>query len=51
MQDLLASSDPDERAMGQRIENLGLLDWDIWARDREAMLDAPRPFPRVTVST
>ena len=49
MQDLLASSDPDERAMGQRIENLGLLDWDIWARDREAMLDAPRPFPRVTV--
>jgi DNA helicase HerA-like ATPase len=49
MQDLLASADPDERAMGQRIENLGLLDWGIWARDRAALLDDPRPFPRVTV--
>jgi DNA helicase HerA-like ATPase len=49
VRDLLASADANERAMGERIENLGLLDWGLWAGDRKALLDDPRPFPRVTV--
>ncbi|MGX5694873.1 ATP-binding protein [Agromyces soli] len=36
---LLGSSDPARRALGLRIENMGVLDWEVWAgRDREATL-------------
>ncbi|GAA1782034.1 ATP-binding protein [Agromyces lapidis] len=36
---LLGSDDPARRALGLRIENMGLLKWEVWAgRDREATL-------------
>lgn len=36
---LLGSSDPAKRALGLRIENMGLLSWEVWAgHDREATL-------------
>jgi len=36
---LLGSSDPVRRALGLRIENMGLLNWEVWAgHDREATL-------------
>ena len=35
--DLLGSDDPARRALGLRIENMGLLSWEVWAaHDREA---------------
>ncbi|MGW9630595.1 ATP-binding protein [Agromyces sp. NPDC055520] len=35
--DLLGSDDPARRALGLRIENMGLLSWEVWAaRGREA---------------
>jgi DNA helicase HerA-like ATPase len=37
--ELLGSSDPAKRALGLRIENMGLLNWEVWAgHDREATL-------------
>ncbi|WP_157001761.1 ATP-binding protein [Agromyces laixinhei] len=34
---LLGSDDPAQRALGLRVENMGLLGWEVWARrDREA---------------
>jgi DNA helicase HerA-like ATPase len=33
MQTLLDDSDPEMRALGLRIRNLGVLDWDLWTRD------------------
>lgn len=37
--ELLGSDDPVRRALGLRIENMGLLNWEVWAgHDREATL-------------
>jgi uncharacterized protein len=47
--DLMTSSTSGERAMGQRIQNLGLLNWTLWASGRTALLDRLRPYPRATV--
>ncbi len=35
--------------LAERIENLGVLDWDVWARDKEPILSALDPLPRATV--
>lgn len=36
---LLGSDDPVRRALGLRVENMGLLNWEVWAgHDREATL-------------
>ena len=32
IEELLASEDPDQRLLAQRIDNLGVLGWDVWAR-------------------
>jgi uncharacterized protein len=44
-----ASGDDDQRLLVERIENLGVLGWDLWARDKEAVLDALDPLPRASV--
>jgi DNA helicase HerA-like ATPase len=49
VKNLLSSANDDERAMAQRIQNLGLLNWSVWASGRTAVLDELRPFPRATV--
>lgn len=37
--ELLGSNDPVQRALGLRIENMGVLDWEVWAgHHREASL-------------
>ena len=36
---LLGSDDPGAQALGRRVENLGVLDWQIWALDRPAATD------------
>ncbi|WP_196804174.1 ATP-binding protein [Marmoricola sp. URHB0036] len=46
---LHASDRPDEKKLAQRIENLGVLGWDVWARDKEPILAALDPLPRATV--
>jgi DNA helicase HerA-like ATPase len=46
---LRSSGDADERLLAERIENLGVLGWDVWARDKEAVLDALDPLPRAGV--
>ena len=44
-----ASSDPGAQALGRRLENLGLLDWKIWALDRPAATDIIADRPPATV--
>jgi uncharacterized protein DUF87 len=39
----------EERRLAQRIENLGVLDWDVWAGEKEPILAALDPMPRATV--
>ena len=46
---LHASDNADERKLAERIENLGVLGWDVWARDKEPILTALDPLPRATV--
>jgi DNA helicase HerA-like ATPase len=43
------SDDPIQRALGQRIENLNLLDWEIWARDQRAATEVIATRPDLTV--
>ena len=47
--ELLASSDPDERFLAQRIENLGVLRWDVWAGRDQSLLEGLEPAPRAAV--
>ena len=47
--DLHASDNADERKLAERIENLGVLGWDVWARDKEPIVTALDPLPRATV--
>ena len=46
---LAASSEPGRRELGRRIENLGVLEWELWARGAEAAEDVVRKRPRMTV--
>lgn len=47
--ELLASSDADERFLAQRIENLGVLRWDVWAGRDRSLLEQLDPRPRAAV--
>lgn len=40
---------PGERALAQRIENLGLLEWDVWAGDLPSAYEVVQAGARLTV--
>lgn len=46
---LRASGDSAQRAIAERIENLGLLDWQIWANQKVAATDVVAERPDATV--
>ena len=46
---LTQSSDRDKHHLAQRIENLGVLGWEVWARGSEAVLEGLEPQPRAAV--
>jgi DNA helicase HerA-like ATPase len=39
----------EEDKLAQRIENLGVLGWDVWALEKEPILEALDPLPRASV--
>ena len=45
---LLAGGD-DERALGQRVQNLGLTDWEVWALDQASAAEVAQGGARATV--
>jgi DNA helicase HerA-like ATPase len=47
--ELLGSDDADLRFLAQRIENLGILTWDVWAGEDESLLEGVEPRPRAAV--
>jgi DNA helicase HerA-like ATPase len=49
MQRLMESEGSDERILAQRIENLGILGWDVWAREDDAFLEMLDPTVRANV--
>ena len=49
MQRLMDSDGADERALAERIENLGILTWDVWARDDAAFLETMDPTARANI--
>jgi hypothetical protein len=40
---------PDEQALGQRMENLGLLEWEVWAREQASAAEVIASEARATV--
>ena len=46
---LLHSEEPADIALSQRMENLGLLEWSVWARDDVALTERLADRARVTV--
>jgi DNA helicase HerA-like ATPase len=46
---LLQSDDPGQRALGLRLANLGILDWEVWALDGVAATDVIDTRPDATV--
>jgi uncharacterized protein len=46
---LLASDDSGNQALGKRLENLGTLDWEVWARGDTAATDVIETRPDATV--
>jgi uncharacterized protein len=46
---LAADGGTATRAVVQRIQNLGILRWDIWARGRASLIDAVKTNPRALV--
>jgi len=46
---LRASEDVTHRALAQRVENLGLLDWELWARDKTTVTEIIAERPDATV--
>lgn len=46
---LASADDPGARALGQRMENLGMFDWSIWALDHPAASDVIAERPPATV--
>jgi DNA helicase HerA-like ATPase len=49
LSDLLQSEEGDERFLAHRIENLGVLKWDVWAGQDEAVLEALEAGPRTAI--
>jgi DNA helicase HerA-like ATPase len=49
VKELLASDDADECFLAQRIENLGILDWQVWAGDDASLPEGLEPRPRAAV--
>ncbi len=45
----LRAGDTDHRALGQRAENLGLGDWEIWAVERQSAYEIVETGPKLTV--
>lgn len=45
----LRDGDVDERALGLRIENLGMHEWQVWARELPSAAEVIRTAPRATV--
>jgi uncharacterized protein len=48
-QELRNSADPGAEALARRLENLGILDWQIWAYRRRAATDVVGERPAATV--
>lgn len=46
---LASSDDPVRQQLLQRLQNLGVLDWELWARGAESSEDVIRARPRATV--
>lgn len=46
---LRASQEPDALALAQRIENLGILEWDVWARVGQSVSEVLDEGPRAVV--
>ena len=46
---LLASDEPGRRALGLRLSNLGVVDWEVWALDDIAATDVIETRPDATV--
>lgn len=46
---LLASDDPGHRALGLRLDNLGVLEWEVWSRGGAAATDVIDERPDATV--
>lgn len=49
VEEMEAGDDSVGRAVAQRIQNLGILDWEIWARDARSLLEVVRDNPRAVV--
>ena len=49
MGERLRAGEAHERALGQRIENLGLLDWEVWAGEKASAADVVTGGARATV--
>jgi uncharacterized protein len=45
----LHAGDADERALAQRVENLGLVDWEVWALDQPSADEIVESAPGLTV--
>src|SRR5690606_26726351 len=46
---LRSSESPAQRRLGMRIENLGLLDWEVWALNQRAVTEVVAERPDATV--
>jgi DNA helicase HerA-like ATPase len=49
LSELLESDDPDVRFLAERMENLGVLEWDVWAGQGPSLLEGLEPRPRAAV--
>ena len=49
LSEILGSEDPDVRFLAERMENLGVLKWDVWAGHDASLLDGLEPKPRAAV--
>ena len=50
VRELLESENGEERFLAQRIENLGILTWDVWAGEDKSLLELLEPRPRAAVA-
>jgi len=46
VRELLESEDVDKRFLAQRIQNLGILGWDVWAGQDQSLVEGLEPRPR-----
>jgi uncharacterized protein len=49
VENLDEGGDSIERGVAQRIQNLGIIDWDVWARDARSLLDVVHADSRAVV--